>query len=159
MTQAGKEGGTLGAGLGTIYSALLAAVLFALPAATEPIAPGALRVVDGDTVEHSGVVYRLIGLDAPETKSRAKCEAERTLGNQAEQRLRKLVAGGGLDLTTAPCSCQPGTEGTQKCNYGRSCGVLTTGGKDVAGILIGEGLARSYICGKTRCPKRGGWCG
>jgi hypothetical protein len=47
-----------------------------------------------------------------------------------------------------------GTEGTPRCNYGRSCGVLAIRGKDVAEILIGEGLARRYVCGATRCPKR-----
>lgn len=57
---------------------LLAAMLLALPASAEPIAPGAVEVMVGDTVRAHGVVYRLIGLDAPETKSRAKCEAERT---------------------------------------------------------------------------------
>ena len=77
-------------------------LLLALPAAAEPIAPGAVEVMDGDTVRAHGVVYRLIGLDAPETKSRAKCEAERTLGNQAEQRLRELVDAGAVDLDSGP---------------------------------------------------------
>jgi hypothetical protein len=37
-------------------------------------------------------------------------------------------------------------------------GVLAIRGKDVAEILIGEGLARRYVCGATRCPKREKWC-
>ena len=30
--------------------------------------------------------------------------------------------------------------------------------RDVAEIMIGEGLARSYVCAETRCPRRKGWC-
>lgn len=66
-----------------------------------------------------------------------------------------LVAGGAVELTPVPCSCQPGTEGTRWCNRGRSCAVLIVSGKDVAGILIGEGLARPFICGKRVCEARG----
>ena len=71
-------------------------VLIAFAASAEPIAPDTLRVVDGDTVEHRAIVYRVVGLDAPET-SRAKRSAERALGNQAAARLRELVAGGDVD--------------------------------------------------------------
>jgi hypothetical protein len=69
------------------------------------------------------------------------------------------VASGGLDLRLVPCACRPGTEGTPRCNYGRACGILTVGGRDVAGLLIREKLARPYYCGRTSCPRRGGWCG
>lgn len=34
-----------------------------------------------------------------------------------------------------------GRKGTPACNYGRACGVLTEGGKDVAAVLIADGLA------------------
>lgn len=44
------------------------------------------------------------------------------------------------------------------CNYGRACGVLTARGRDVAAIMIGEGLARPYLCGATICPRRATWC-
>jgi hypothetical protein len=40
--------------------------------------PGAIEVIDGDTIRAHGVVFRLVGLDAPETGFRARCEAERT---------------------------------------------------------------------------------
>jgi hypothetical protein len=53
----------------------------------------------------NGVVFRLVGLDAPKTGSRARCEAERAKGAEASRRLRQLVAGGGLDLTQVPCAC------------------------------------------------------
>ncbi len=69
----------------------------------------------------------------------------------AKARLETLVASG-ASLQLVPCSCQPGTEGSMACNYGRRCGVLRTHGRDVAEILIGDGLAVPYHCGATSCP-------
>ena len=86
------------------------------------------------------------------------CEAERTLAARATAKLRQLVAGGGLDLTLVRCSCPAGTEGTQACNYGRACGVLKAAGKDVAELLIADGVAKPFHCSRNRCPKRQPWC-
>jgi hypothetical protein len=33
-------------------------------------------------------------------------------------------------------ACRTGTEGTPRCNYGRSCGVLRARGQDVGALLI-----------------------
>jgi endonuclease YncB( thermonuclease family) len=137
---------------------VFALVLLTVPALADPIEPGAIRVIDGDTVKVSTVTYRLVGFDAPETGYRARCESERSKGAEAARRLRQLVAGGGLDLSRVPCACPQGTELTARCNYGRACGVLTARGKDVGEILIEERLARKYVCTGTHCPKREGWC-
>src|SRR6266704_70224 len=102
----------------------IALFVFAGPANSAPIDHGIVHVVDGDTIRAHGVTYRLIGLDAPETGSRARCEAERAKGAEAARRLRQIVAGGALDLERVACSCRPGTVGTPRCNYGRACGVL-----------------------------------
>lgn len=126
--------------------------------ATEPIAPGAIDVVDGDTIRAHGRSVRLVGFDAPESGLRAQCETERALAAKATFRLRQLVSAGGLDLELIPCACRHGTEGTPLCNYGRACGALTAAGKDVGAILISEGLARRYVCGRTSCPRREPWC-
>jgi len=72
---------------------------------------------------------------------------------KATAKLRQFVAGGGLELSLVPCACLPGTEGTQACNYGRSCGVLKVTGKDVAKLLIADGLARPFHCSRDRCPR------
>jgi|SRR5262249_49344601 len=111
----------------------LMVVLALAPVATlaNPIEPGAMEVVDGDTIRAGGRTVRLVGFDAPETGSRARCEFERRLGAAASRRLRQLVAGGGLDLELVACSCRPGTEGTMACNYGRACGTLKARGRDV----------------------------
>ena len=100
-----------------------------LPALASPIASREVRVVDGDTVGVRGELYRLVGLNAPETSSHAACERERTAGAAATRHLRQLVAGGGVDLQRVHCACRPGTEGTPRCNYGRLCAVLTVRGK------------------------------
>jgi endonuclease YncB( thermonuclease family) len=142
------------------FGAIATAVLLAVGLAhSAPVERGAIHVVDDDTIRVHGVTYRLVGFDAPETGERAHCEAERTRGAQADRRLRQILAGGGLDLQPVPCSCPQGTEGTPRCNYGRSCAVLKARGRDVASVLISEGLARPYHCGATRCPPREGWCG
>jgi endonuclease YncB( thermonuclease family) len=122
-----------------------------------PIESGQIEVLDGDTIRVAGETFRLVGFDAPETY-RAQCPSERELGNKATFRLRQLVAGGGLDLERVACACRVGTEGTPRCNYGRSCGILRAGGRDVAGVLIAEGLARAFVCGHTSCPRREPWC-
>jgi micrococcal nuclease len=122
-----------------------------------PVEPSQVEVLDGDTIRIGSETFRLVGFDTPETY-RARCPSERELGNRATFRLRQLVAGGGLDLERIACSCPSGTEGTQRCNYGRSCGVLKARGRDVGSLLIAEGLAHVYVCGRTSCPSRGSWC-
>lgn len=112
---------------------------------------GNIRVIDGDTVDVGGEHFRLIGLNTPETFS-PRCNREYALGMRAKERLGELLAGGRPALTREPCACPPGTEGTDKCNYGRSCGTLTVNGADVADTLVGEGLAVEFHCGLTKCP-------
>ena len=113
-----------------------------------------MRVIDGDTIslEDGKANVRLVGLNAPETGNRARCEAERQKGEVAKQRLRELVSSGRLDFNQVSCSCPPGTEGTNACNFGRRCGSLRVNGVDVGSILINEGLAVRFICGATSCP-------
>ncbi len=88
-----------------MFRLVLALVLLTLPALAGPLDPGAVQVVDGDTVRVEGQPYRLVGFDAPETY-RAQCSSERELGNRATFRLRQLVSGGGVDLQRVPCSCR-----------------------------------------------------
>ena len=122
-----------------------------------PLDQNEVEVLDGDTIRVAGETFRLVGFDAPETY-RAQCPSERELGNRATFRLRQLVAEGGLDLEQIACACRTGTEGTFRCNYGRSCGVLRVRGQDVGTMLIAEGLARAIVCRRTSCPAREPWC-
>jgi endonuclease YncB( thermonuclease family) len=136
----------------------LAFAVLATPARSEPIAAGAVDVVAADTIRVRGQTIRLVGFNTPEAGIDARCEGERNLAARATARLRALVAGGGLDLQIVHCACQPATEGTQRCNYGRACGVLKERGREVGAILMSEGLARSYVCGASSCPPRSSWC-
>jgi endonuclease YncB( thermonuclease family) len=138
------------------YIAVLVAFCASIANAS-PVDPGQVEVLDGDTIQVAGETFRLVGFDAPETY-RARCPSERELGNRATLRVRQLVATGGVDLERVPCACRIGTEGTPRCNYGRSCGVLKARGQDVGSLLIAEGLARTYVCGRTSCPAREPWC-
>jgi endonuclease YncB( thermonuclease family) len=117
-----------------------------------------IEVIDGDTVRLDGAVYRLSGFDTPESGDKAWCDDERRHAEQATSRLRELIAGGDARLVRIACSCPSGQKGTRHCNYGRLCGSLMVGGRDVGQILIGEGLAHPYVCGTTSCPKRRPWC-
>ncbi|NEI54094.1 thermonuclease family protein [Rhizobium leguminosarum] len=121
----------------------------------------AFAVTDGDTVhvvgERAGT--RLVGFNTPE-KFSPQCEYERKLGERASSRLKELVRSPNLQLTKVPCACPAGSEGTDACNHGRSCGVLKVDGRDVGQILIGEGLAVPFICEGNRCPRTPRpWCG
>jgi micrococcal nuclease len=106
---------------------------------------GAYEVIDGDTIRAPyGVKYRLMGFDAPET-FQAKCDAELTLGKRAAERLKELLASGEVRIV----------ESGKIDRYGRTLAHLTVNGRDVGGVLIGEGLARAYD-GRA---KRESWCG
>ena len=117
-----------------------------------------IEIIDGASIRSGGQVYRLVGYDAPESGSNARCPRERALSAEATRRLRELVAAGEPDLRRVACTCPPGTEGTGRCNYGRPCGTLSVRGRDVGTILIAEGLAQGYVCDKTSCPPRKSWC-
>jgi endonuclease YncB( thermonuclease family) len=122
------------------------------------VTTGEIVVVDGDTVRHQGHLYRLVGFDTPEKGDLARCEGERRLAEKATERLRQLILSGNADLRRVSCECRPGEEGTPRCNYGRLCGSLTAGGRDVGRIRINEGLAHPYVCSTGRCPPKRSWC-
>jgi hypothetical protein len=122
-----------------------------------PVSPR--DVIDGDTVRLRGQTFRLVGFDTPETGRQARCAYERERGNAATARLQSLIrTAANAELYPVQCSCRPGTHGTSKCNYGRSCGTLRVDGREVGDILISEGLARRFVCGPTSCPRRRPWC-
>jgi endonuclease YncB( thermonuclease family) len=110
-------------------------------------------IIDGDTLRLSdGSRMRLVGFNTPEKGDRAECAREAELSARATARLKQLVASSQTGVTQVACACPPGTEGTKKCNYGRSCGTLTADGRDVGDILIAEGLAVPFVCTGWGCP-------
>jgi endonuclease YncB( thermonuclease family) len=123
--------------------ALALAGIAALPVAAETIAARDVYVIDGDTIDVGLDRFRLVGLDTPETY-RARCDYELALGQAATARLRELIASGQLlDLVVLP----------GRDRYGRGLARLYVGRRDIADVLISEGLARPYEGGR-----RQEWC-
>lgn len=135
-------------GLGSLFSS-------ASPAyASRSISTGQFTITEGDTIRLNGEPRgtRLVGFNAPETIE-PQCSEEEALGLRAKARLRQLLsASAALELQRVPCSCAPNTEGTDQCNHGRSCASLKVDGTDVGQLLIAEGLAAPFACGKRSCP-------
>jgi endonuclease YncB( thermonuclease family) len=118
------------------------AVALTLALLTAPAAAQRAQVIDGDTIRVSGETIRMMGLDAPE--QRARCPAEARLAARATARLRSLV--------------QPRVwlERRGRDRYRRTLAVVRDrAGRDLAQVMIREGLARPYN-GRGR---RQGWCG
>jgi hypothetical protein len=102
---------------------------------------GGIFVIDGDTFVMNGERIRVAGIDAPETHP-PRCADEARLGVEAMQKLRDLLGSGTIRVS-----------GTIHDKYGREVRQVLVGGRDVAEIMIGTGLARRYD-GAQRQP----WC-
>ena len=122
--------------------------LAVLAALAGPAAAGPVNVIDGDTVERDGTVFRLAGIDAPEIHG-ARCAAERTRGLLTAARLIVLLKARGGRVV----------ELVAREKYGRRLGRLiigwpSAGEEPWADIAIREGLARPW----DGRGKRPGWC-
>ena len=104
-----------------------------------------LRVIDGDTMEdmREDIIYRVVNIDTPETGSRARCAAERALGDQATQAARSMIADA-REWEFRPTG--------RIDDYGRTIAFLMLDGRDFGETLIGEGLARPWR------GRREPWC-
>ncbi len=114
-----------------------------------PIPATIIEVTDGDTITVQAKIWlgqsittkvRLNGVDAPELKG--KCQLEKELAQKAEQFVSRI----GKTITL------------KDIHNGKYAGrivasVHTKDGKDLAGLLIDNGLGRAYHGGK-----RQGWC-
>lgn len=139
--------GALGFALATLLFAF-ATNAFAPHARGEARAPAAAAryvAIDGDTFEdrRTGTRYRLVNVDTPETGDRARCRAERLLGQRATQRTRALLAQA-QSLIIRP---------TGRIDaYGRQVVRVLVDGRDLGENLIAEGLARAWR------GRREPWC-
>lgn len=144
-----------------VFSAMLTIGLLALPALPsahgEPSTtaksdtprPGAqaqrIRVIDGDTLEDmaADITYRVVNIDTPETGPRARCAAERDLGNQATRQARTLISAAN-DVELRPTG--------RIDRYGRTIAFVLIDGRDLGETLIADGLARPWR------GRREPWC-
>jgi len=104
-----------------------------------------MRVIDGDTLEDTRdeITYRVVNIDTPETGSRARCAAERELGNRATATVRTLIA------ETRRVDLRP----TGRIDrYGRTIAYVVLDGRDMGEMLIAAGLARPWR------GRREPWC-
>ena len=95
---------------------------------------GTARVVDGDTIEMSGQILRLIGIDAPELAQ--PCERDGkpwACGDWSRDALRARLSGRDL-------SCS----GTEQDRYGRWLVTCQLDGRDLGQILVRTGVAFAY---------------
>lgn len=102
-----------------------------------------VSVTDGDTLhdDRRNRDYRLYGIDAPETV-RAKCPAERELGERAAARLAELLAA--ATVTAEPAWDPRGLRKWPVDGFGRRIAVIRADGTDVSAVLLSEGLALPY---------------
>jgi endonuclease YncB( thermonuclease family) len=78
---------------------LLWAVLVAGVAATAHAQQAsAVRVIDGETLRYGRERIRILGIDAPETENRARCDAERQLAAKATMTLTDIISGKRLEI-------------------------------------------------------------
>ncbi len=106
---------------------------------------GRMRVIDGDTLEdmREDITYRVVNIDTPETGSRARCTAERELGDRATAAVRTLIS------QTRRVEMRP----TGRIDrYGRTIAFIVLDGDDMGETLIAAGLARPWR------GRREPWC-
>jgi micrococcal nuclease len=141
-----------------VFAFVLVAGLFVIPALgdnparAEPAEPARvevsthnIRVIDGDTLEDmsADITYRLVNIDTPETGSRARCAAERELGDRATRTARTLITNARA-FETRPTG--------RIDRYGRTIAYVRVDGRDLGETLIADGLARPWR------GRREPWC-
>lgn len=104
-----------------------------------------IRVIDGDTLEDlaTDTVYRIENIDTPETGPRARCVAERELGERATEEARSLVQNA-IAFEIRPTG--------RIDRYGRSIALIQIDGRDFGDTLIARGVARPWR------GRREPWC-
>jgi micrococcal nuclease len=105
---------------------------------------GANCVIDGDTIRWNGEKVRLVGFNTPEI-SESRCAAEASKGEQAKLRLQELLNSGLVSVSA--------TADQDRDRYGRLLREVRVDGRNVAELMISEGLAEPYSGGQKR-----DWC-
>jgi endonuclease YncB( thermonuclease family) len=92
----------------------------------------AQTVTDGDTIKQGGAIYRLWGIDAPETKQ--VCPDGWPAGHLATTRMQALISG-----RTVVC------QEKDRDRYGRVVAICRASGEDLGAIMVREGLAWAFV--------------
>lgn len=110
-----------------MISRLMLAFALLLP----PVAAGAQTVTDGDTIKLGGTVYRLWGIDAPETKQWC---GDYPAGVQATATLQYLIKG-----KMVVC------EAKDTDRYGRTVAICQADGGDLGAAMVRLGMAWAFV--------------
>lgn len=104
------------------------------------------HAIDGDTLrdEATGERFRLTQIDAPESGQGARCPAEAALAQRATQAARQAISGAR--------QVQARLSGRTD-RYGRTLASISLDGRDLAQMLLDQGLARRWT------GRREAWCG
>jgi endonuclease YncB( thermonuclease family) len=89
------------------------------------------RVVDGDTLEVDGTIYRLNGIDAPE---HGQTCGDWRCGQAATEALVEIVKG--QDVTC---------DGIEEDGYGRVVATCFADGSDIGADLVDKGMAWAFV--------------
>lgn len=92
----------------------------------------AQTITDGDTLKLNGTIYRLWGIDAPETKQ--DCPDGWPAGRLATTRLQALIQG-----KTVVC------EAKDRDRYGRTVAICRASGEDLGAIMVRQGMAWAFV--------------
>lgn len=137
----------------------LVAGLIATPALAEAIDGDRITIVDGDTValpcDPAHGVYpgcaeriRLVGIDAPEVGTHARCEAEAVAGLAAKAAIARLIRDHAVEITRMG-----------RDRYGRTLARLSADGRDVDAAMLAVGGALPYRPGRAAWAERcRHWC-
>lgn len=98
--------------------------------------PGAVQVVDGDTLRIGAQRIRLYGIDAPERAQRCEGADGRpyACGAAATEALTRLIG-----------SARPDCAERDRDRYGRSVAVCSIAGRDLNRAMVAQGWAVAYI--------------
>lgn len=89
-------------------------------------------ITDADTLKLNGTIYRLWGIDSPETKQ--ECPDGWPAGRMATTRLLELIQG-----KTVVC------EAKDTDRYGRTVAICRASGADLGAIMVREGMAWAFV--------------
>lgn len=118
-----------------VLSGVLVALAWVMPGIAQADISGSIVVVDGDTIDVSGVRVRLFGIDAPESDQTCETEqgAQWSCGAWVNQEVAKRYQG---EQTT--CNV------LETDRYGRAVARCWVQGEDLAQTLVRDGMAFAY---------------
>ncbi len=113
-----------------IRGGVIAFVLAFAALAASPVA--GQTTTDGDTIRLGSTVYRLWGIDAPESKQ--VCSDGWPAGRLATSRLQSVIQG-----KTVIC------EAKDTDRFGRTVAICRAGGEDLGALMVREGMAWAFV--------------